>query len=1218
MKARIYSAKVYSRLNLGLGIFAGLCAFIVYMLTLEPEVSFWDCPEYVVTGATLEIGHPPGNALFSFAARFFITLGGSMRHAAYAVNLMSALLSALTVMFMFWSLTMLLRYVTAGRDRIVTSAETILIFGASLAGAFVFAFCDTFWFSAVEAEVYAFSSFLTALCVWVMMRWAATDVSVGEDRLLVLTAYLLGLSIGVHQLNLLCIPALVLIFIYRRGCRISFPKLLGAMFLALLLIAAVLFGMMSGTFRWAGLAEILAVNVCGLPYGTGVCVYGLLLAGAYTSALLSLRRKVSVTARLLTIAAFALSGYLFPGGEWVGLLFTSVIFGVVLFMLRGVFGLRVMRCMVWCGLMTLVGGSVYLLIPVRGAAAPPVNTGDPSDIFAFESYVLREQYGKHPLLKGPTPESRRIKKETYDSVSGTYSYNVSAVREKGAEYVRLRGGNPSVRYTGLPLSHSDSVTNDSLLRGGKGYVVRDYRHEFINTPELDAWFSRLFSPDPSDRSSYADWAGLTDSTMVKVRVTEAIDKDGNFVNRVDNSTGKRGELTLLKPTPAHHWRYFLGYQVGYMYFRYLMWNFCGRQNDVHSQGQADNGNFITGIPFIDSAMLGDQDKLPPELGKENPGHREFYLIPLLSGILGAVWLAASGRRGRRADTFILVLFIMTGLAIVVYLNQTPSEPRERDYSFVGSFYAFAFWIACAAFPLAAFFRRCRLSKIKAAWISSLLLLGLSAWIFAENLPDHDRSGRTAAREFAIASLESLPENAILITNGDNYTFPLWYAQEVEGIRTDVRIINTAYLSTPWYAASLLAPTKGASAVPMTARYDDIAYGAFTFTRLRASSDTADAVTALKKLYKARSGTPALQYDVLLIPAPDGSQIALNLRSLAGGSTTLRSQKLMLLDIIATNAASGWRRPVYFLPLLSESDLGPFRNNTVREAHFLRLLPSGLPVPKDSMDVDKVYDVFMRSTLWGGMDRPGVYADRITAEQAAYMRRTMTKCAVLLEKRGREGDCTKALFLADKALTSVLPSNVPFSATNTGFVSFNDGVELGALYCRLADSLSRPELRRRGLALIAGEIERGADYFKYRRSLPPRLRAALSINTRVRSIGFYGAINAWLKSGGSRSRLLAMPCLKGIDLEKEREAFLRNEALFAVLRHTRTVQALSQLTPSEYALRPLSERQADTVLWSLREEYFRLGGTQRILDSYKEALGTDWDRAARLAGGDPAS
>lgn len=1007
-------------------VFALLLA--TYWLTTPDSVSYWDCPEYVSAAYLLEIGHPPGNPVWMLAEHIVTLLSGP-EHAAYAVNLSSGLFTALAGMLLasvLYKVTLwLLRRRKESGVRPVWGAA-----GTAAVGALCFGWCDSTWYSAVEAEVYAMSIFFTALTVWLMVKWMFTADKLASNRLLVLLAYVFGLSIGVHQLNLLAIPALALIWGMKRGIR-SFRKLLLIVVLGALCVGLILIVIMPKSISAAAWLELLFVNRLGMPMLTGVVAFVLLLG-------------------VLIVAGMAVT-------------------------LKT--GLRRFNLAFWMISLFLIGYGAYALVPIRGGIPSPANSAMPGEPFSFARYQAREQYGAAPLFYGYTPYSKPLFQEEWKPGATRPEYVKYAI-EKKHKLLMPYEACARMNTTRGRLLPEDSAANARLIASGKpGYIVKGYALKNIYTPELNSFLPRITSRNPVDIASFADWAGMDTSNMRRVEVSEALDTLGNPVPMMD-AAGNRVHKTSYKPTAAQHLRMLGTYQIGYMYFRYLMWNFAGRQNDIPSQGEVQHGNLIFGIDPIDNAMLGAEDYLPAEAGVANPGRNRYFGIPLLLGILGLIWLLCSGHRGRQVAAVSSLLFVMTGIAIVIYLNQSPGEPRERDYSFLGSFWAYAIWIGYGALWVARMF--------KTPWAFALTLM-VPAWMCTENWDDHDRSGRRAAATIARITLESLDRDAVIFVDGDNFTFPLWYAQEVEGVRRDVRVVNLSYLGLPGYAANMMRQWRESKPVNTTLKRGDIIYDAFTQAWISDNGDTLAAHEQLQRLKDSgESGSipefPA-RYASIRVPGMDRDTV-FDMRKLSetGTGCNVRFAQLIMFDMLA-NAGD---RPIYWFAAarkparlhLDSAMLTP----SLTGDRFGRMRESaGHAELMRGVDVTEVPNATDRN----------VYMDATPARMVGQLRAALIKAARTMLSEGRYKDAYTALYKAD-VLMGDHPLSYPFVADAD--VVRDTRYELGRLQLELARHLGDPqatELRARGLYNLRRAERRKAAWRRYRKHLPERLRGAMA-------------------------------------------------------------------------------------------------------------------------------
>ncbi len=989
-------------------------ALLVYCLTLEPGASYWDCPEYVVTAWRLEPGHPPGNPLWTLTARMFTILGVTAENAAVAVNLSSALFMAGGVGILASTLFYTLRLTLLRRRNLLNLRLTALF---SLCGALCFGWADSPWYSAVEAEVYAMSLFLTALSVRLMIVWALMRDRLKARRYLLLVVYLTGLSLGVHQVHLLVLPVLVLIWYFRRNARRTAWRTALWLLISFGFVGAILLVMMPGVMWLCGECEWLCVNHLHMPYHSGVIICMALL---------------SVISLSLPIA--------FRGTR--------------------------LQTRSWVPVLLLTGYSVFFILLIRGAANPPMNEGAPSDIYSLASYLDRDQYGKVPLFYGRTPYSRPLRIEAIDSL-GNPSYNRYATRKL-----------------------KDRIARTTSEEGYPCYVKYGERIEYIYPPELNMVLPRLVSSNPDDMAAYGDWAGMTPETMESVEVSYALDSLGNAVGKLQPD-GTRVKERAYRPTYLQQLQYLTCYQIGYMYLRYLLWNFSGRQNDRFAVGEVEHGNFLTGFAPIDDAMLGPQSLMPEEIGHGNAGHNVYFMIPLLLGIAGIFCLSGGkGRDGRiksRVNFLIFILFFMTGLAIVLYINQSPREPRERDYSYLGSLWAYALWIGAGMAGMWSGSRRIhrRLWRKIAGWSTIVIAVATPLWMLYQNYDDHDRNGRKAVEAYAGNLLRSLEQDAIIFVNGDNHTFPLWYMQEVMGVRRDVTVINMAYLTTPWYQIQMMRPGEQSRPVATQARPEDIAYGAFSHVYFRqpVAVDTLkakDGVRALKEMYGAGAKYPSLPA-VMKITSAAGDSILVAASAVSGGKGSIDAASLMMLDIVATNASSAHPRPIYWHDLLPQSSYAGMYPYTVRE----------MQTRKFAFHPDTLNDMLQASGFVmesGGADRKGFYADATTGTMISRQRMGMVRMAARLL---RAGEAEAALRLARESQRLFPPEVWEYQIIYDSDSTHHEGFELSEVILRAGRELGDTAAVKEGERLRDREAARYAEWYRYREALPKRLRNVMT-------------------------------------------------------------------------------------------------------------------------------
>ncbi|MDE6291580.1 MAG: hypothetical protein K2M16_08610, partial [Muribaculaceae bacterium] len=742
--------------------------------------------------------------------------------------------------------------------------------------------------------------------------------------------------------------------------------------------------------------------------------------------------------------------------------------------------------------------SVYMVIPVRAWANPPVNEGNPSDVFRLADYLDRRQYGTAPLFYGRTPYSRVMRQEriSVSDVGDTLrDYSWNALEVKGRDF------RPMVRSGRIPdrsryLTDADRALNQrfSADDSAKGYVVAGIRTEARLTPELNMWLPRIYASSPGDMAAYRDWTGMDSAGMVTVRISEAFDSLGRAVPMSD-SEGTPLVRYGLRPSYMQSFTYLTVYQIGYMYLRYLMWNYSGRQNDVPSTGEIDHGNFITGFPFLDDLMLGPQSELPFELGVNNQGRNVYWSIPFILGVVGIVWLFRGSRQGlrlgrmRRIAWVSLVLFLMTGIAIVFYLNQSPGEPRERDYSFMGSFWTFALWIAFGMLLL--------LRSVSSRWARGVVFCVVCAvpvWMLAENWCDHDRSHRSATLDYASNLLESLEEDAILFVDGDNYIFPLWFAQEVMGVRRDVTVVCNAYLGSDWYVCQLMVPRYGYDGLRMVTKEGDIALGNFNMVRFpNLDGDTVSALDALHAFYSDGAATPSFRSRWLVMGRDSTDSWVFDMLSIPGkGAGSIAGlREVTEIDIVASNAASRYPRPVYWHQSLQKNKYIGFFPYTRQSLFTRKLMPQ---TPDSVMLVDESLDALPK-LKWGGIDMspyPGVDV----ASQAAGQRASLIRLAESLSDVGRHD---QALHVAKSAWVRYPSRIVPFTIRHHVDSAYFEARQLARVLRRSGEEVGDREAVRLAAQIEREDSLRTVAFRRYRQSLPAWRRSALSPDSRNHSI-----------------------------------------------------------------------------------------------------------------------
>ena len=1027
--------KQYRLVDNILGWLAFAIAAFVYCSTIEPTASFWDCPEFISTGYKLEIGHPPGAPFFMLTANLFSQFASDPSQVARMVNMMSALLSAATILFLFWTISHLVRRLLIKDWNELTTAKLIAIEGSAMVGALIYTFSDTFWFSAVEGEVYAYSSAFTAVVFWLILKWEDQADQPHADRWLVLIMYMTGLSIGVHLLNLLCLPAIVLVYYYRKfptdDPKRDLKGSLFALFLSVVILAAVLYGVVPGIVQVGGWFELLFVNILGCPFNTGEIIYIFLLIGIIIWAIYETHRDVNEKRQNITfILSVAMLGIPFYGHGWSAVMIGIVVMAVLWYVLGykkkvkgqqpvALVSARIKNTSLLCMLMLMIGYSSYALIVIRSSANPPMDQNSPEDIFTLGEYLGREQYGQRPLFYGP-------------------AYTSQVALEKEGEYCR------PVMTTGDPIwQRKEKASADEK---DEYFVVRT-KDEYKYAQNM--LFPRMYSS--SHRGAYESWMGDISGHE------ETFDRCGEMV-------------TVKMPSQLENLRFFISYQCNFMYWRYFMWNFAGRQNDLQGNGELEHGNWISGWDWLDNWRLGNQENLPDEL-KNNKGHNVFYMLPLILGLIGLFWQSLAKHHGNAKDQtgirqfwIVFFLFFMTGLAIVVYLNQTPMQPRERDYAYAASFYAFAIWCGIGVAAIIEMLReklKVKSDKLAVALTAlvSIVCLLVPVQMASQTWDDHDRSGRYTCRDFGQNYLMSLQQenNPIIYTNGDNDTFPLWYNQDVEGVRTDARVCNLSYLQTDWYIDQMRRPAYDSPSVPIS--WERIEYCSGTNEYVRVEPDMKQAVIdhyrenpeearqqfgdepfELKNVLKywVRSKNPDLHMiptDTLYMTIdkeavrksgmmmasdsiPDRMTISLK------GKSALYKGDLMILEMLAE---CNWKRPIYVAISVGDDNYINLGDNTITEGLAYRITPfttsvNGKSVPGvKNFDTKRTYDNVMHRFKFGGLDKPGLYLDETIMRMCYTHRRTMARLALELLNEGKDKKATEVLKYTEKMIPTC---NVP--------------------------------------------------------------------------------------------------------------------------------------------------------------------------------------------------
>lgn len=971
--------KQYRLINNITGWVVFAIAAVTYLLTIEPTASLWDCGEFIASSYKLEIGHPPGSQVFMILARFFtLFAGGNASNVAAMVNAMSALASAFTILFLFWTITHLARRILVRDDSEVSMADIISITAAGVVGSLAFTFSDSFWFSAVEGEVYATSSFFTAAVFWAILKWEDVADEKYADRWIILIAYLMGLSIGVHLLNLLALPAIVLVYYFKKS-EFSWKGMVISLAVSFVILALLMWGIIPGMVRIASKFDLFFVNALKLPANSGMIFHSIILIVLFVIAIrMSLDSDNRLKKSGFAIAAIFFTGVWVVSGSSVLNLLVFAIIGGIIWFIAGKSRVT-LNTMMTAVAVIMIGYSSAAIIVIRSSAGTPLNENNPSNPFNLLYYFNREQYGQRPLIRGPY-------------------YN--------APVLDYKEGKPAY-----------------ALENGR-YIVTHRDLERVYDERFFTFFPRMWSDQQADHAEvYREWGG---NNGIPLQVTD-----------------QSGEKTILKkPRYSENLKFMFSYQFGYMYFRYFMWNFSGRQNDNQGTGGAINGNWITGIKFLDEPRVGTYDL--PSGQKDDPYRNKYYLLPFLLGLAGLFYHL---NRDNKNWWIVFLLFIMTGLAIVFYLNQYPNQPRERDYAYAGSFYFFSVWIGLGVLALYEGLTKLTGKKIAAPLAGLICLAFVPVIMASENWDDHDRSGRYLARDVAFNYLESCAPNSILFTNGDNDTFPLWYAQEVEGKRTDVRVCNLMLLNTDWYIDQMKMKVYESDPLPVTLPvkkyYDGINNQVFIIEKTK---DPVDITTIIEWVNSDNPGTKVqvsatevldiIPSRTIRIPVDaekvlasgtvgpeDSAKIVPYIDIRLKGSSILKSQ-LIVLDILAH---FDWQRPVYFVTGYHNDALG-LEEYFQLEGLAYRLVPVKSEnrswVDYGRIKTDILYENMMNKFVWGGANDEKVYID-YNHRRTITVVRARLNYARLAKELVSEGKNEKAVQVLDRCMEVLPLPNVPY-------------------------------------------------------------------------------------------------------------------------------------------------------------------------------------------------
>lgn len=913
--------KNYTRINNIIGWLAFTIAAYVYLSTIEPTGSFWDCGEFIASANKLQVGHPPGASLFLMTARLVILFAGdNVRMIPIMVNGLSAIASAFAILFLFWTITALcIKLIKPGSEGNYSTSQFITIMGSGLVGALAYTFCDSFWFSAVEGEVYATSQFFTALVFWAMLKWESVANEKHADRWIILIAYLMGLSIGIHLLNLLCIPALAFIYYFKK-----FPVtrwgIAKTAITGIIILIIIQYGIISGFVKIGAQFDLLFVNTFGLPFWTGFLFFLLLIVAAIVWGLRYTKQRNK----------------------------------------------PIWNTAILCFVFILIGYSSFTMTVVRSMANPPMDENNPEHAFNLLSYVNREQYGDRPLGYGQY-------------------YNAKVIdQEEGA-----------MNYAAL---------NGKYIEAGRKIIP-------IYEKNRSTIFPRMYSSQENHTSAYKEWAGI------------------------------KGDAT---PTMGKNIKFFKDYQLGHMFFRYFMWNFAGRQNDLQGHGGISKGNWLSGINGIDSKRLGPQDHLPHSMSS-NKAMNKFYFLPLILGLIGMI---CHFKKNQHDGFVVLLLFVMTGIAIVVYLNQTPYQPRERDYAYAGAFYAFAIWIGMAVIGIVDLLKKSVSPTVSSVAVTLTCLLAGPVILAKDGWDDHDRSYRYTSRDFAANYLNSCAPNAIIFTNGDNDTFPLWYAQEVEGIRTDVRVVNLSLLNTDWYIDQMKRKAYSSDPVPFTWPLEKYVQGTrdyvpFYERNLPGSTnlkEVMDFITSDAPEAKAQtSGGNAVNYfptkkfsipvnkDQVLkygaVELQDTSKIVSSINFEIDRNYLMKAD-LMILDLIAHN---NWTRPIYFAVTVGSESYLNLEDYFQLEGLAYRFVPIKTDRASDGqtgrVSTTHMYDNMMNKFVFGNMKDPRVYLDQNNLNMTMNFRNNFSRLAESLLTEGKRDSAMRTL---DTCLAVMPDKTVPYN------------------------------------------------------------------------------------------------------------------------------------------------------------------------------------------------
>ena len=980
----------FNKWNTIIGWFAFAIALITYTLTVEPTMSFWDCGEYIATAAKLQVGHPPGAPLFQMMGAFFAMFAIDAQHVAVMVNMMSVFSSAFTILFMFWSSSMILKKIIA-RFTEIDQNNSIVILGSSFVGAMAYTFSDSFWFNAVEAEVYAMASLLIALLFWLGLRWEQDMDEPKGNKWLLIISLVIGLSFGVHFMALLTIPSIGFLYYFKHYEKVTIKNFLIANVVVIGILLFIFKLLLPLTMAFFGKTEIFMVNSLGLPFNSGTIFVALVFIAFFYFGLKYTRQK--------------------------GLIFYNTI--------------------ILCILFILIGFSTWIMLPVRANANTVINENKPSDATEVLAYYNREQYGVNPLFYGPQYT------EVFAGLDAKTPY-----LDKKPNYERDYKTGKYIITNNYKNAEQNTDDNQKTILPRMWSTETGHIQNYINFTNPPGFRINPEYPYEDDLAKY----GIDASQLSEEEYNKAIAQLRNEVEKtvsefrrayaqkqIDNEGYVKflksyGDYLIIeKPTTVDNFSFMFEYQFGYMYWRYLMWNFVGRQNDV--QGKYDNldGNWISGIKYLDSLHLGSQDKLPSDV-VNNKGRNVYYFLPFILGLIGLMYHA---NKDLKSFYVLLALFLFTGIALKIYLNERPFEPRERDYALVGSFYVFAIWIGFGVYSLYETIKNYLAPKIAGPVIIAGSLLAAPVLMASQNWDDHDRSGKYTAVAMAKAYLNSCDKNGILFTIGDNDTFPLWYAQEIEGIRRDVKIVNTSLFMTDWYIDQMKAKSYESEALPISFTHSEYVGDKLDYVAHIPKTEARWDIKGFLNFIKNPKSTVALQngqtihfYPTNKIRVPVDKNLILKNKVVNSKyndsivpyldidikGSALYKNRLMMLDILANN---NWKRPIYFSGgAFDDEDYLWLKDYLQLDGMVYKLVPvkntpskDGGPMDMGQIDGDKMYDIVMKWD-WGNSESDKIYHDPETRRNSITYRTNLSR---LMNQLIEEGKIDKAKNIIDLAV-----------------------------------------------------------------------------------------------------------------------------------------------------------------------------------------------------------